>query len=186
MHPEGYEQVWAELPTLLFIPLTQGKFTVIDGVDYPKVSGYRWCAVNCGRGSFRAAGRKGSGKRVYMHHLIRPRIGDMLDHADRCPLNNRKGNLRDATRSQNSANSNRVNSLGYRGLGKAKNRYTAYIASGNPKRPFHYLGLYTTPEDAAKAYDLAALVRFGEFARLNFPDRLPEYLKQIESERISA
>jgi hypothetical protein len=39
MHPEGYEQVWAELPTLLFISLSKGKFTVIDGCDWPIVAG---------------------------------------------------------------------------------------------------------------------------------------------------
>lgn len=43
-------------------------------------------------------------------------------------------------------------------------KWCAQIGTGGMRR---YLGLYSTPEDAARAYNVAALARWGEFASLN-------------------
>jgi hypothetical protein len=31
-----------------YVPLTRGKFAIVDAVDYERVSGYKWCASGSG------------------------------------------------------------------------------------------------------------------------------------------
>ena len=59
---------------------------------------------------------------------------------------------------------------GYRGVwfDKDKQKYRAEVGNfkkGTRKR----LGSFVNPEDAARAYDAAALERYGKYACLNFP-----------------
>ncbi len=51
---------------------------------------------------------------------------------------------------------------------KRNQRWWSQIGFGGTN--VRYLGQFTTEEDAARAYDTAARERYGEFARLNFPD----------------
>ena len=75
-------------------------------------------------------------------------------------------NLRLATTSQNNANRERVNKLGFRGVYRRRKGFTAIIrVEGRSTR----LGQFSDPEAAARAYDLAAIATQGEFAILNFP-----------------
>jgi hypothetical protein len=88
-----------------------------------------------------------------------------VDHKDGDGLNNRWRNLREATRSQNHANSKRArnNTSGFKGVRLSRSgRYRARIAV-NKKRIA--LGSFDTPEEAHDAYCRAAKKFFGEFAR---------------------
>jgi hypothetical protein len=94
-----------------------------------------------------------------------------VDHKNLQRGDDRWENLREATRSQNCANRRRVNSLGFRGVKKAgfrqgKQRFMAVLMVNGVSK---YLGHHFTLEQAARAYDAAAIAQYGEFATLNFP-----------------
>ena len=94
---------------------------------------------------------------------------DHIKHADGSHAQDRLSNLRIVSRSQNLMNQTirSTNTSGYKGvsLHKASGKWRADITScGRCK----YLGSFTTPEAAALAYDKAAKVLHGEFAKLNF------------------
>lgn len=94
----------------------------------------------------------------------------LIDHRDRNALNNRIGNLREATNAQNRANSrtNKDNVSGLKGVSlspyrtsETKRPYWASITiNGKPK----HLGSFETAEKAHEAYLLAAKAAVGEFA----------------------
>jgi hypothetical protein len=168
MHPEGYDQVWAELPTLLFIPLTQGKFAVVDSSAWDLVRDSKWHAARIDR---RIYANKSVGKgipKVYMHRAIaQPSKGVEVDHRNGDGLDNRFKNLRLATRSQNEANKPPRGRTGFKGVSydSRSRRYAAYV--GHDKK---WVGTFATAVEAAVARDVAAKEMFGEFAYLNFPD----------------
>lgn len=89
-----------------------------------------------------------------------------IDHADSDFSNDRWGNLRLATQSQNSANRRIAsnNSSGIKGVSwyKKYGKWAAHIKK-NGRREF--LGYFENIEDASAAYATAAVKLFGEFAR---------------------
>lgn len=90
----------------------------------------------------------------------------MLDHTDRDAFNCRSANLRPATPAENSRNHGPKEGKAFKGVFKNRNKWRAAIWVGGANR---YLGSYSAPEEAARAYDAAAKEVFGEFAWLNFP-----------------
>jgi len=99
------------------------------------------------------------------HHGYLPKT---IDHKDNNPTNNKIENLRECTRSENEGNSKtpKNNTSGYKGVmwHKQHQKWMAQIGV-NYKRK--HIGLYSTKEEAAKAYNQAAIQYFGEFAKLN-------------------
>ena len=100
----------------------------------------------------------------FIHKLILNAPDKMVDHKDRNPLNNRRNNLRYATKSQNAMNSSYVR--GKSGLrGVTHNEKTRrWKASIHIKGVTHYLGYFDNVDFAIGARRQAELKYFGEFA----------------------
>lgn len=151
------------------IQLTQGRVTVVDDDVFPRVSAHRWCFTG------HAAASRIRCRNVYLHRFITEAPdGLFVDHINGNPLDNRRANLRLCTHRQNALN--RVGVHGremYKGVtfkkhGNRRKRWSAQIRVDDR---LQFLGYHLTPEEAACAYDAAALKHFGEFARLNFPGK---------------
>ncbi len=111
--------------------------------------------------------RDGKRPTQQMHQFLLGCVG--IDHRNGDGLDNRRSNLRPATYAQNGANRrlSSHNTSGFKGvvLKKSTGRWVAQIRVAGEQR---HIGTYPTAEDAARAYDAAALAAFGEFARPNF------------------
>ena len=148
------------------IRLTQGQVALVDDEDYDEVSKWKWYAA-WQKNSNAFYARKRSG---YLHRfLMGYGKGDtrMVDHRDRNPLNNQRSNLRASNHVQNAGNQDvrKGNKSGYKGV-YWHIRDNIWIATCGKR----HLGSFKDKKDAAKAYDEAAKVAHGEFARLNFPN----------------
>lgn len=150
------------------IPLTQGKFAMVDDEDFEELSRFKWYAHRGGRSWYarRNAWVAGAGKQrcVLMHSRI---TGfDLTDHIDGDGLNNQRANLRDATKAQNGQNRrrNRNGSSAFKGV--TRDPRDAGWYAGIRRR---YIGRYRSEEEAALAYDAAARELYGAYAALNFP-----------------
>ncbi|GAG04996.1 unnamed protein product [marine sediment metagenome] len=154
------------------IPLTQGKFAIVDAEDYDWLAQHKWCAARS-RETFYAH-RGNGGTTVSMHRVImRTPKGMMCDHRNHNGLDNRKSNLRLCTSAQNQYNKRPKKGCTsrYKGvvLRSDCKRWRAKI--GFKSKRIH-IGDFDNQMEAAMAYDDKAIELFGEFAWLNFPERI--------------
>jgi hypothetical protein len=156
------------------IPLTKGMVAIVDDADYRELAEYKWYVVGQPGNEYAAryGGTKPSGSTIHarMHRvLMQAPDGIEVDHINRNRLDNRRANLRLATRAQNGQNrgkfSPRTHSR-YKGVTwHSRNRYWQAMICVNGNRI--YLGGYKSEREAALAYNNAAVKYHGKFANLN-------------------
>lgn len=170
-YPKEYETAIRIVGELAFVPLSGGQWATIDATDADRVRGRVWFTSRSSGGIVYAASNN---PKTRMHRLILgAKPGQVVDHANGNGLDNRRCNIRICTASQNSMNMRKPShgkTTAFKGVclisDRAKKKYRASIKNAGKAR---HIGYFATAEEAARAYDAAALQHFGEFARLNFP-----------------
>lgn len=142
----------------------------VDAADQALVAPYNWRAQPRANGKVYVVATWAN-TTLYMHRLIlgAPSGAD-VDHINNDGLDNRRANLRLASRSQNLANTRKragTYTSQFKGVYRARRKWAASIKVNQVRKS---LGEYHSEEDAARAYDAAARAAWGPFARLNFPE----------------
>ncbi len=163
-------------------PKHPNTFTMVDDEDYEHLNQWKWSATNQNRPSRKTlyAERKSISAGVQtgwvMHrYLMKTPKGMFTDHIDGDGLNNQRSNLRVCTRSQNQQNAGpkvggrsetRIKTSKYKGVcwNKRRGKYEVQIDNNGSHI---WVGLFIIEDEAAQAYNDAALKYHGEFAKLN-------------------
>ncbi len=153
------------------IRLSQGRVAIVDDEDCEWLSQWKWYCLHHKdkHTSYAFRGRK-AGTETSMHVEIMKHCGlwvpgCQVDHRNNCGLDNRRGNLRNATVVQNARNRRRQfsNTSGHTGLSwdKRYQMWEAYIHVNNKKKR---LGHFPVWQDAVDRRLAAERELFGEFA----------------------
>ena len=153
------------------IKINRGLKTLVDDEDYEYLCKTKWHVDREGYVR-RSAIINGTRKTVLIHRFILKAKKEIsVDHINGNRLDNRKANLRLCTVSQNKMNvgKNKNNKSGYKGIwwDKVAKKWAAGIERNYKSK---WLGYFLIKEDAARAYNKAAIEYHGEFANINiFP-----------------
>ncbi len=149
------------------ITTKDGKRFAVSEIDYEYLTQFKWYSAD---GRYARNNNLGQMHRVILERMLGNKIPKLLeaDHINRITQDNRRENLRLATKSENRVNSDKKIGLsGFRGVRqlKGRNKWRAEITTQGEK--IFIGGSYNTPQDAAIAYNNRAKELYGEFAYLN-------------------
>lgn len=145
------------------IPLTQGFVTIVDEADYDWLLNWPW------KWHYHNRGYVQDSRGRLMHRIIlNPEPHQVTDHINHNKLDNRRENLRICLQSDNVKNTKgrAIRISKYKGV-HLQRKNKKWVASININKKRKHLGCFSSQEDAANAYNLAAIEYFGEFAHLN-------------------
>lgn len=132
---------------------------LVDEEDYDRVTEYNWCAKKINNVYKYAVGGVNK-KQVYLHYFImgKPEDNIVIDHINGNSFDNRKSNLRFATKRQNAQN--KSSKKQYIGAYKFNDKYLSQCSK-------KHLGSFDTEEEAARMYDIYVYITFGKDGKTN-------------------
>lgn len=159
-------------PGMAWVPLTRGKFALVDAEMLPRLDASEWYYAKNGRNEYAQRSLYINGRQVTqtLHRLIWVESGrppyPHIDHKNGNGLDCRVSNLRGATYTGNQGNArlSRANRSGVKGVywKASSQKWAAQVRSNGRNR---HLGYFHSLDAAAEAYRIAARSVFGEFAR---------------------
>lgn len=152
--------------------MAAGVYAVVDAIDCGLVSGHAWSLDPKGRYAVAYTDLRDVSRRVWMHRLImNPQPHEVVDHIDGDGLNNQRSNLRVCSKAENGRNRRKQRTRAatasrFKGVSWdiTNMKWRARIVLGGKQRS---LGSFHCEQQAAMAYDAAALEHFGRFACTN-------------------
>lgn len=156
---------------MIRMSLTRNKYTIINDID-ADLAELKW---HCDDKGYARRRQHGNGKMLFLHRVILQRMTDFplsrrheTDHINRNPLDNRRENLRVASRTENCRNrcKQKNNRSGYIGVSfkKVLRKWQVHITIDKKRK---HLGYFSTAVEAARVYNEAAKKYFGDFAVIN-------------------
>lgn len=135
----------------------------VDDEDAPLMRAHQWRVTRHPRSGNLLVVR-GRARVILHREIMKAPPGVVVDHIDHDRLNNCRSNLRLCSPRENNRNRmpNRGASSRFKGVTwhPTLSKWMARISTT-------YIGLFEDEEDAARAYDIAAMERWGEFAHTN-------------------
>lgn len=147
------------IKAIVYLPMADGRRFIIDAEDWPTLYGLSFS----GRGDYVGAWNSITKVFSYVHRLLMP--DQLVDHINNDPLDNRRINLRYATRSINNQNRPGWGSLP-KGI-SMNEKGTKYRARLQVNGKRLHLGWFDSAEEAVTAYNQAAIEYYGQQAWLS-------------------
>lgn len=144
---------------------TKDTHFIIDDADEIEVKKHSWHVTTKMNGHLYIRNEKG---RVLHWFLMKPPANKLIDHINGNTFDNRRSNLRLASKSQNAQNQKLRSSsrTGFKGVcfERFTNKYKVQIVHNGKNIN---LGRYLTARQAAEVYDNKAIELFGQYAKTN-------------------
>jgi hypothetical protein len=126
----------------------RGQVVVFDDSDRPLFDAHKWWVTDRGYVLTKIRGEDGKRRSIGLHRLLLGDPKEDIDHIDRNPRNNTRGNLRACGRAANNKNvpTRENKTSGHRGVSRRGDRWQVVVRINGKLK---WLGVFDSEEDAA-------------------------------------